>query len=82
MAVYLSVNRDRETGKEIVFGFHDETNKLLHQLMGGKKQLQIISIVEMVGLGKTIFFFRFVKTTLARKVFHQVYVIFMFVSGQ
>ncbi|XP_074374331.1 putative late blight resistance protein homolog R1A-10 [Apium graveolens] len=56
-------------GKETVVGFDDDARSLLEKLMGGKKQLQIISIVGMAGLG---------KTTLVKKVFNEPSIVYHF----
>nr|XP_016458309.1 PREDICTED: putative late blight resistance protein homolog R1A-3 [Nicotiana tabacum]XP_016458310.1 PREDICTED: putative late blight resistance protein homolog R1A-3 [Nicotiana tabacum]XP_016458311.1 PREDICTED: putative late blight resistance protein homolog R1A-3 [Nicotiana tabacum] len=46
---------------EVVVGFDEEAKSLIKQLVGGAKELDIVSIVGMPGLG---------KTTLAKKVYH------------
>ncbi|XP_015167121.1 late blight resistance protein R1-A-like [Solanum tuberosum] len=46
---------------EVMVGFKDETDLLIEQLTIGPKNLDVVSIVGMPGLG---------KTTLAKKVFH------------
>ncbi|KAK1362617.1 NBS-LRR protein [Heracleum sosnowskyi] len=56
-------------GKETVVGFDDDAKRLVEQLMGGKKQLQVISVVGMAGLG---------KTTLVKKVFNEPSIVYHF----
>ncbi|XP_075085280.1 putative late blight resistance protein homolog R1B-12 [Nicotiana tabacum] len=46
---------------EEVVGFEDDAHSIIQQLTGGTKELDVVSIVGMPGLG---------KTTLARKVFN------------
>lgn len=47
--------------EDIVVGFDDETTRIMERLVGEKKQLQVVSIVGMAGIG---------KTTLAGKVYN------------
>ncbi|XP_074374324.1 putative late blight resistance protein homolog R1A-10 [Apium graveolens] len=56
-------------GRETVVGFDDDARTLVEKLMGGKKQLQIISVVGMAGLG---------KTTLVKKVFDEPSIVYHF----
>ena len=58
-----------DAGIEIVSGFEDDARKLVKQLMGGKKQLQFISVVGMAGLG---------KTTLLKKIFNEPSIVYHF----
>lgn len=50
-------------------GFEDDARRLVEQLVGGKKQLQFISVSGMAGLG---------KTTLVKKVFDEPSVVYHF----
>ncbi|KAF1001705.1 hypothetical protein AG4045_008104 [Apium graveolens] len=52
-----------------VVGFEDDARRLVEQLMGGKKQLQFISVFGMAGLG---------KTTLVKKIFNEPSVVYYF----
>ncbi|KZV53863.1 hypothetical protein F511_00129 [Dorcoceras hygrometricum] len=52
-----------------VVGFEDEANKTMEQLVGGSENLQIVCICGMPGLG---------KTTLAKKLYNDPYVIYRF----
>lgn len=61
--------RSAQAHPEVVIGFKVEANKIIEQLIGGQKQLNIVSIVGMAGLG---------KTTLAKKVYNDPYVTYYF----
>lgn len=52
-----------------VVGFEYEVNKTIEQLVGGSEKLQIVSICGMPGLG---------KTSLAKKLYNDPYVIYRF----
>ncbi|KAK1362625.1 NB-ARC domain-containing protein [Heracleum sosnowskyi] len=58
-----------EVGNETVVGFDDDARRLVEKLMGGKNQLQIISVVGMAGLG---------KTTLVKKVVNEPSIVYHF----
>ncbi|KAK1384118.1 hypothetical protein POM88_021853 [Heracleum sosnowskyi] len=67
---HFDKNKFREYEEEVFIGFQEEANILLQQLACiTKKQLQVISIVGMAGNG---------KTTLARRLFNDPYVVSYF----
>lgn len=51
-------------------GLEDETNLLLEQLIRGSKQLKILSIVGMPGVGKTTLACSVYNDSLVTKFFH------------
>lgn len=56
-------------GEEEVVGFDKETEELLDRLTGKKKQLEVISVVGMAGIG---------KTTLAKRLYNDPRVLYHF----
>ncbi|CAL5427692.1 unnamed protein product [Camellia sinensis] len=64
-SVSMSMENRTMVDEEITVGFDDEALTIKELLAGGKKQLQMISIVGMPGLG---------KTTLATKLYNDPYI--------
>ncbi|CAL5354604.1 unnamed protein product [Camellia sinensis] len=64
-SVSMSMENRTMVDEEITVGFDDEALTIKELLAGGKKQLQLISIVGMPGLG---------KTTLATKLYNDPYI--------
>ncbi|CAL5430382.1 unnamed protein product [Camellia sinensis] len=64
-SVSMSMENRTMVDEEITVGFDDEALTIKQLLAGGKKQLQMISIVGMPGLG---------KTTLATKLYNDPYI--------
>ncbi|XP_028126810.1 putative late blight resistance protein homolog R1C-3 [Camellia sinensis] len=65
-SVSMSMENRTMVDEEITVGFDDEALTIKELLAGGKKQLQMISIVGMPGLG---------KTTLAKKLYNDPFII-------
>ncbi|CAL5398880.1 unnamed protein product [Camellia sinensis] len=65
MSMSMSMENRTMVDEEITVGFDDEALTIKKLLAGGKKQLQMISIVGMPGHG---------KTTLARKLYDDPYI--------
>lgn len=64
---FQKVRSQGDAGIQTVVGFEDDARRLVEQLVGGKKQLQFISVSGMAGLG---------KTTLVKKVFDEPSVVY------
>ncbi|KAL7162018.1 hypothetical protein ACSBR2_042483 [Camellia fascicularis] len=69
MSMSMSMENRTMVDEEITVGLDDEALTIKELLVGGKKQLQMVSIVGMPGLG---------KTTLARKLYNDPYITYYF----